>query len=105
MKMTESKARFSVENPSPASVSFAAFLNAHPDTKHLEISPEVAEAVRRYFSEWQQSPERDAERTAEKVAAKAERERREGEALLASEAKLRDKLAKIEAAKKAAKAS
>ena len=103
--MTESKARFSVENPSPASVSFAAFLNAHPDTEHLEISPEIAEAVRRYFSEWQQSPEREAERAAEKIAAKARREAEEGEALIASEPKLRDKLAKIEAAKAARKAS
>ena len=103
--MSESKARFSVANPSPASVSFANFLAAHPETKKLGITAAQAEAVRRYFSEWQQSPERETERAAEKAAAKIERERREGEALLASEAKLREKLAKIEAAKAAAEAS
>lgn len=104
MEMTESKKRFSISNPSPANVSLANFLaELHPE---LKISAGQVHAVVANFSTWQQSPERASERDAERAAAKVERDRKEGEALLASEAKLREKLAKIEAAKKsAAKAS
>jgi acyl-CoA reductase-like NAD-dependent aldehyde dehydrogenase len=101
-EMTESKARFSVENPSPASVSLANFINELPE--FVESGEEMltdgqVEAVRRFFSAWQQSPARETERAAEKLAAKAARDAAEGEALIASEEKLREKLAKIELAK------
>lgn len=99
--MSESKVRFTVANPSPTSVSLAEFLNIHPETSHLEITPEIAQAVRMYFSEWQQSPEREAERKAEKQMRAEQRAIEEGAKLASKEAKLREQLAKIEAAKAA----
>lgn len=88
--------RYDVSNPGATAVSLATFLTT---VKGIDVTPEQARAFLSFHSEWQRG--RGAERDAIREAAKAERDRRDGEKLLASEAKLLEKLAKIEAAKAA----